>query len=53
MWSGQPNLWSNTPKVCLVPIGADDRIFRPQPDTGQKDDLISVLYYGTYIPTMG
>ena len=37
----------------LVPIGADDRIFKPQPETNQKDSLFRVLYYGSYIPNHG
>ena len=40
-------------KFRLVPTGADDRIFQPQPETSQKDNLIRVLYYGTYIPNHG
>lgn len=40
-------------KFRLVPLGADDRIFQPQPNLNRPDDLFRVLYYGTYIPNHG
>jgi glycosyltransferase involved in cell wall biosynthesis len=36
----------------LVPTGADDRIYQPQPYE-KKDDIFRVLYYGTFIPNHG
>lgn len=40
-------------KFRLVPTGADDRIFQPQPELDPPDGLFRVLYYGTYIPNHG
>ena len=40
-------------KFRLVPIGADDRIFKPQPEGNNLDGLFRVLYYGSYIPNHG
>jgi glycosyltransferase involved in cell wall biosynthesis len=36
----------------LVPTGADDRVYQPQPYE-QKDDTFQILYYGTFIPNHG
>lgn len=36
-------------RFCLVPTGADERIFSPQ-DINAEDDRIKILYYGSYIP---
>ena len=40
-------------KFRLLPIGADDRIFKPQPEGNNPDGLFRVLYYGSYIPNHG
>jgi glycosyltransferase involved in cell wall biosynthesis len=39
----------------LVPLGADDRIFRPQPNNppANPDGKFRVTYYGTFIPNHG
>lgn len=37
----------------LVPTGADDRVFVPQDVTERGDDVLRVLYYGTFIPNHG
>ena len=37
----------------LVPTGADDRIFKPLPESKNCDGLFHVLYYGTFIPNHG
>ncbi|MBC8273568.1 MAG: glycosyltransferase family 4 protein, partial [Chloroflexi bacterium] len=37
----------------LVPIGADDRIFRPLVNKCAGDGLFRVVYYGTFIPNHG
>ncbi len=40
-------------KIRLLPLGADDRIFKPLPNP-RKDDLrFLCLYYGSYIPNHG
>jgi glycosyltransferase involved in cell wall biosynthesis len=36
----------------LIPTGADDRVYQPQP-TEKKDEIFRVLYYGTFIPNHG
>jgi len=40
-------------KFRLVPTGADDRIFKPQPGINNPDSIFRVLYYGSYIPNHG
>ena len=37
----------------LVPLGVDDRIFRPQPHLKPPQDCFRVIYYGTFIPLHG
>jgi glycosyltransferase involved in cell wall biosynthesis len=37
----------------LVPTGADDRIFRPQPLADEEDVVFRVTYYGAFIPNHG
>lgn len=38
---------------ALVPIGADDRFFRPGNTSRPGDRLFRVVYHGKYIPTAG
>ena len=38
---------------CLVPTGADDRVFFPQPVPSQEKGHFLVTYYGTLIPNHG
>lgn len=38
-------------RFSLVPTGADDRVFTPQREA--EDEIIRVIYYGTYIPNHG
>jgi len=40
-------------RFCLLPTGADDRIFRPLEATEREDGRFRVLYYGTFIPNHG
>jgi len=40
-------------RFCLVPTGADDRLFYPIPPSAHKPDHFTVLYYGTFIPNHG
>jgi len=40
-------------KFRLVPIGADDRIFKPCEQVDSKKDGFRVLYYGTFIANHG
>jgi glycosyltransferase involved in cell wall biosynthesis len=41
-------------RFCLVPTGADDRIFKPiELGNPTDDDQFIVLYYGTFIPNHG
>ena len=40
-------------KIRLLPLGADDRVFRPLPQAQQSDRHFKCLYYGTYIPNHG
>jgi len=40
-------------RFCLVPTGADDRLFYPIPPSAHKPDRFTVLYYGTFIPNHG
>jgi glycosyltransferase involved in cell wall biosynthesis len=40
-------------RFCLVPTGADSRVFHPLNIPVVEDDLFRVLYYGTYIPNHG
>ncbi|MBI1294463.1 glycosyltransferase [bacterium] len=37
----------------LVPTGADDQIFQPQPSSQTTQGVFRVLYYGTFIPNHG
>jgi len=36
-----------------VPLGVDDRIYYPRPDTQPVKDELRVIYYGTFIPLHG
>lgn len=40
-------------KIRLLPLGADDRIFKPLPNPRKDDSRFVCLYYGTYIPNHG
>ena len=40
-------------KFKLVPLGVDDRIYRPRPHLQPPEDYFRVLYYGTFIPLHG
>jgi len=42
-------------KIRLLPLGADDRVFYPQPtnDVQPAKDRFRCVYYGTYIPNHG
>jgi glycosyltransferase involved in cell wall biosynthesis len=41
-------------KFCVVPVGADEHLFFPQPDRRKMHtDKIDVLYVGNYIPLHG
>lgn len=40
-------------KIRLLPLGADDRIFRPLPNPRKNDSRFLCLYYGTFIPNHG
>ena len=40
-------------KIRLLPLGADDRIFKPLPNPRKDDAQFICLYYGTYIPNHG
>lgn len=37
----------------MVPVGADDRIFHPTPITSKNDEIIRIVYYGSFIFTHG
>lgn len=37
----------------MVPVGADDHIFQPGPTIPKEDNLIRVIYYGSFIFTHG
>jgi len=37
----------------LVPLGVDDRLYRPQPHLAPPEDCFRVIYYGTFIPLHG
>ena len=37
----------------LVPTGADNQIFQPQPSAPSAQGIFRVLYYGTFIPNHG
>jgi len=39
-------------RICLVPLGADDRVFKPY-KLERADDLFLCTYYGTFIPSHG
>ena len=38
---------------CLVPMGVDDRVFRPVEVTRATNGVVKVLYYGTFIQNHG
>jgi len=40
-------------KIRLLPLGADDRTFKPLPNPRKDDARFLCLYYGTYIPNHG
>ncbi|MCP4360750.1 MAG: glycosyltransferase family 4 protein [Chloroflexi bacterium] len=40
-------------KFSLVPLGVDDRIYRPRPDLRPPQDYFRIIYYGTFIPLHG
>lgn len=40
-------------KIRLVPLGADDRVFRPVETPPPADGAFRCLYYGTFIPNHG
>lgn len=40
-------------KIRLLPLGADDRIFKPVVPNNAPDARFVCLYYGTYIPNHG
>ncbi len=40
-------------RFSLVPAGADERLYSPQPDLEPPDDCFRVTYYGTFIPNHG
>lgn len=40
-------------RFSLVPAGADQRLYSPQPDLNPPDDCFRVTYYGTFIPNHG
>lgn len=40
-------------KIRLLPLGADDRLFRPSLNPRKNDSRFVCLYYGSYIPNHG
>jgi glycosyltransferase involved in cell wall biosynthesis len=40
-------------RIRLLPLGADDRVFKPQPPVNGIGEEFCCLYYGTYIPNHG
>jgi glycosyltransferase involved in cell wall biosynthesis len=40
-------------RFALVPTGADDRVFKPQPRPGTNQEMFRVHYHGTFIPNHG
>lgn len=40
-------------KVVVVPVGAEDDLFRPPPMKRREDRTLKVLFYGTFIPLQG
>lgn len=40
-------------RICLLPLGADDRVFKPTGNPHPSDSLFRCLYYGTFIPNHG
>jgi glycosyltransferase involved in cell wall biosynthesis len=40
-------------RIRLLPLGADDRMFKPQPAAGTTGNGFCCLYYGSYIPNHG
>lgn len=40
-------------KIRLLPLGADDRVFKPPPNLRKDDSRFVCLYYGSYIPNHG
>lgn len=40
-------------RFCLVPTGADDRIFKPFPNAELDRRYFYVIYYGSFIPNHG
>ncbi len=40
-------------RICLLPLGADDRVFKPIVPSHPSDGLFRCLYYGTFIPNHG
>ena len=40
-------------RFALVPLGVDDRVYRPMPEIQPPSDSFRVIYYGTFIPLHG
>jgi glycosyltransferase involved in cell wall biosynthesis len=40
-------------KIRLIPLGADDRVFRPVERSLEPKPIFTCLYYGTFIPNHG
>ena len=51
-WFAQ-NYGVRSERFCLVPTGADDRIFSPLSQNTIQDGKFRIIYYGTFIPNHG
>jgi glycosyltransferase involved in cell wall biosynthesis len=40
-------------RIRLLPLGADDRVFKPSEAPHSTDDIFRCIYYGTFIPNHG
>lgn len=39
--------------IQVVPVGAEENLFHPQPLTSATHDIVEVLFYGSFIPLQG
>ncbi len=49
----QENYGVGSNRVRLLPLGADDRVFKPLPVAPKRQELFCCLYHGTFIPNHG